>query len=66
MTTISISPAAIYTMQYIISTPIETIYTFTVSDDVLNNLKSVIERYRNQYIDRRFKSLEILTMIEDV
>lgn len=66
MTTISISPAAIYTMQYIISTPIETIYTFTVSDDVLNNLKSIIERYRNQYIDRRFKSLEILTMMEDV
>ena len=53
-------------MQYIISTPIETIYTFTVSDDVLNNLKSIIERYRNQYIDRRFKSLEILTMMEDV
>ena len=66
MTTISISPAAIYTMQYIISTPIETIYTFTVSDDVLNNLKSIIERYRNQYIDKRFKSLEILTMMEDV
>ena len=66
MTTISIIPAAIYTMQYIISTPIETIYTFTVSDDVLNNLKSIIERYRNQYIDRRFKSLEILTMMEDV
>ena len=66
MTTISISPAAIYTMQYIISTPIETIYTFTVSDDVLNNLKSIIEHYRNQYIDRRFKSLEILTMMEDV
>ena len=66
MTTISISPAAIYTKQYIISTPIETIYTFTVSDDVLNNLKSIIERYRNQYIDRRFKSLEILTMMEDV
>ena len=66
MTTISISPAAIYTMQYIISTPIETIYTFTVSDDVLNNLKLIIERYRNQYIDRRFKSLEILTMMEDV
>ena len=66
MTTISISPAAIYTMQYIISTPIETIYTFTVSDDVLNNLKSIIERYRDQYIDRRFKSLEILTMMEDV
>ena len=66
MTTIPVSPAAIYTMQYIISTPIEKIYTFTVSDGVLNNLKSIIERYRNQYIDRRFKSLEILTMMEDV
>ena len=66
MTTISISPAAIYTMQYIISTPIEKIYTFTVSDDVLNNLKSIIERYRTQYIDRRFKSPERLTMMEDV
>ena len=66
MTTIPVSPAAVYTMQYIISTPVEKLYTFTVSDEVLENLKNIIERYRNQYIDRRFKSLEILTMMEDM
>ena len=64
--TIPVSPAAVYTMQYIISTPVEKLYTFTVSDEVLENLKNIIERYRNQYIDRRFKSLEILTMMEDM
>ena len=56
----------VYTMQYIISTPVEKLYTFTVSDEVLENLKNIIERYRNQYIDRRFKSLEILTLMEDM
>ena len=66
MTTIPVSSAAVYTMQYIISTPVEKLYTFTVSDEVLENLKNIIERYRNQYIDRRFKSLEILTMMEDM
>ena len=66
MTTIPVSPAVVYTMQYIISTPVEKLYTFTVSDEVLENLKNIIERYRNQYIDRRFKSLEILTLMEDM
>ena len=56
--------STLYTMQYIISTPVEKLYTFTVSDEVLENLKNIIERYRNQYIDRRFKSLEILTLME--
>lgn len=66
MSAIPVSPATIYTMQYIIGTPVEKLYTFTVSDEVLENLKDVMERYRNQYIDRRFKSLEILTLMEEV
>lgn len=56
----------VYTMQYIIATPIEKLYTFVVSDDVLHSLKIIIERYRNQSVDKRFKSLEILTMMEDI
>lgn len=62
--TIAVDPAALYTMQYIIATPIERLYTFRVSDQVLKNLKEILERYRHMYIDRKFKSLEVLSLME--
>lgn len=64
MNAIPVSPAALYTMQYIISTPVEKIYTFHVSDEVLENIKNILYRYRNMYIDKKFKSLEVLTLME--
>ena len=53
-------PATLYTLQYIIATPIEKLYTFAVSDEVLGELKKVLKKYTNKYIEKRFKSLEIL------
>lgn len=55
-----VSEAALYTMQYIISSPIETLYTFQVSDEVLEELKRIMECVFRYYIDRNMKSLEIL------
>ncbi len=58
--TIKITDAAIYTMQYIISSSIEKLYTFTVSEEVMSELKKCVENYREIYIDRKMKSLELL------
>lgn len=49
-----------HALQYIVSTKVERLYTFTVSELVLRELGMVMERYMEVYVDRRFKSLEIL------
>lgn len=59
---IPLSPATIYTLQYIVSSTIEKLYTFAVSDEVLFELGNVIKQYTSTHIDKKFKSLEILEM----
>lgn len=49
-----------YTLQYIAASPIEKLYTFNVSEQVLGELGSVLRRYRDTYMEGHFKSLEIL------
>ncbi|MCH5272045.1 MAG: DNA repair protein RecO [Lachnospiraceae bacterium] len=56
-------PAAastLYTMQYILSTPIESLYTFTVTEDVLRQLKKILKQFLAVHIERKFHSLELL------
>ncbi len=55
-----ITDAALYTMQYIISSTIEKLYTFTLSGEVLSELKKCVESYKEIYIDKKMKSLDLL------
>ena len=57
---ISLDNSTLYTMQYIESSTIEKLYTFTVSREVLEKLSGIMERYCLLYVEKRFKSLEIL------
>ncbi len=57
-----ILPATLYTLQYIVATPIEKLYTFAVSEEVLKELHKIMKQYMEKYVDKRFKSLEILDM----
>lgn len=59
---IMISGATVYTLQYIVSSTIEKLYTFTVSDEVLRELRIILKQYTSTHIDKSFKSLEILEM----
>lgn len=61
--TIRISPSTIYTLQFIVSTPIEKLYSFTVSDEVLRELRRCIDQYRKLYIDKEIKSLKVIEKI---
>lgn len=49
-----------YAVHYIMSSSVEKLYTFTVSDTVLEQLAQIADNYRKRYMDRDFKSLEIL------
>ena len=49
-----------YAMQYIISSRVEKLYTFTVTDSVLLQLQQVAKDYMKRFVGREFKSLEVL------
>ena len=59
-TAIPVSPSAVYAMQYIITSTIEKLYTFTVSGEVLASLERVLTACRKRYLDKTFKSLKVL------
>ena len=59
-----VSPSALYAMQYIISSPIEKLYTFTVTPEVLRELSNLVERCVHRYVEKHFKSLEILSVMK--
>lgn len=57
--------STVYAIDYIMNTPVEKLFTFTVTDQVLSELGSVCRAYRQKVFDRNFRSLEILeTMVE--
>ena len=57
---IQMENSAVYTLQYIVSSPIEKLYTFAVSDAVLGQLQRIMKQYIGMYVEKKFKSLEIL------
>lgn len=58
--TSGLEESTLYALQYIVESPVEKLFTFTVSESVLVQLKALAERYCRKAFDREFKSLEIL------
>ena len=56
-------PSTLYTMQYIVMSPVEKLYNFVVKEEVLLELARVVSRYMAEYNGKAFKSLEILETI---
>lgn len=50
-----------YAMQFILSTPVEKLYTFSVSPEVLEELTKIMGLYMAHYVHHEFKSLQILS-----
>lgn len=60
---ILLDESTLFCMQFIESSKIEKLYTFNVTERVLDELGNVMERLMNIYVDKKFKSLEILESI---
>ena len=56
--------STVYAMSYIVNTGVEKLYTFTVKPEVLSELAKLTEIYRKRFMDRKFKSLEILSQMK--
>lgn len=59
-TGMTISETTIYTLQRILSSPLQKLYTFTVSDNILHELEQVVGRYFSSHTDKTFRSLNML------
>ena len=54
-----------YALSHIESSQLEKLYTFNVSDEVLNELCKITSLYRGKFIDRTLKSMEMLATFDD-
>lgn len=53
-----------YTMQYIISTRVEKLYSFSVTEEVLFELQKILKSYMERYVAHEFSSLKIVEEAE--
>ena len=49
-----------YTIEFVVAAPLEKLYTFTVSQEVLKELSDCADYYRGHFLTGNLKSLEIL------
>ncbi|MCI9046833.1 MAG: DNA repair protein RecO [Hungatella sp.] len=57
---VAVSDSAGYTWEYVVASPMEKLYTFVVTDEVLEEFGRCVDRNKECYIDREFCSLGIL------
>ncbi len=57
---IHLCESSLYALQFIVSSPVEKLYTFNVSEEVLRELEDVAASYMKTYVGKSFRSLEIL------
>lgn len=57
-----ISETTVYTLQRIVSSPLEKLYTFTVGEKVQRELEQVVGRYFKAHTDKNFQSLTMLEL----
>ena len=60
---IEVSESTAYTIYHVGTSPIEKLYTFTVSEQVLEEFGRCLSVYRQRYLEGRFTSLDILSTL---
>ena len=55
-----LSDTVLYAMRYILSAPLQSLYTFVLSDEAQQELAGVMKEYYRQYVDAQFQSLALL------
>ena len=59
----AVSDSAAYAWEYVVGSPASQLYRFTLTEPVLKEFERCVEENVRRYIDRKFKSLEILETI---
>lgn len=61
----SVGDSANYAWEYVIASPIEHLYTFALTEEVLEEFTRCVEINKKRYLDREFHSLDILQCMMD-
>ena len=56
----NLSEGAAYTVRYILTSPLEKLFTFTLDPEILRELEETADRHMRRILDRPLKSLDIL------
>lgn len=59
---ITLSGSTVYTLQYIVTTQLNRLYSFTVTKEVQEELRLVVNRLESIVFDKEFKSKEMLNL----
>ncbi|MCR5671890.1 MAG: DNA repair protein RecO [Butyrivibrio sp.] len=54
-----------YSIEHIVTSPLEKLYSFTVSDEVLDEICAFTSKLRKTYIDRPLKSMDMLKSFDE-
>ena len=55
--------STIYTWEYVLASPVEKLYTFTVSEKVLEEFTKCVAENKRRFVDKTFHSLDILDVL---
>lgn len=58
-----IGTTTIYTMQYILATPLEKLFTFTLSEEVLSEFEQAMDQFLQKHVGHKMKSEEMLEVL---
>ena len=59
----NLHPAARYAFYYMITAPLNRLFSFSVTDEVMEEIAGRQDQIRRKYVDRTFRSLEILKTV---
>ena len=60
-----LNDSTLYAWQYVLAAPVESLYTFTLTDQVLGEFVRCVEQNKERFIDKTFHSLDILDAVMD-
>lgn len=60
-----LNDSTLYAWQYVLAAPMESLYTFTLTDQVLGEFVRCVEQNKERFIDKTFHSLDILNAVMD-
>ena len=60
-----LNDSTLYAWQYVLAAPVESLYTFTLTDQVLGEFVRCVEQNKERFIDKTFHSLDILNAVMD-
>lgn len=60
----AVEGSTIYALQYIVSSKMDQLFTFSVTDHVLQELEQVVTAQLNRQVDRTFSALELIQILK--